>query len=457
MLFYYADTVSLVHPKIQVLNDMTYFKLNPIICRLFAFGLCVVSSEVNAAAFQLWEQDGASVGNYHAGYAAIANDASTAFYNPAGITRIKNQQMVFAGSAVTPSFIYRGTVQVNTFSDDPQSVTAQGGEFAFVPAFHYVAPISDTIGFGFSVDAPFGSKVNYGQNTILRYVSTVTDISVVDVSPTLGIKITDKASLGFGPDVQKMEGEFDQVGTYAGKEQDSDGIAKATGSGYGYHAGILYEFTPDTRIGASYHSQVVHHLTGYSSFTGPLADAVGGPIQSDRAIVNITLPPYTALSFYHRAHPQFAVMSSLIYTQWSTIQRLQLQNIAGLLDVEPNRNIIVDVPQYLQNAWNFSIGGDYYPREDITLRAGLGFDQTPVQNAYRTVQMPDNNRYIIAFGGHYQASKTIGLDVSWMHVFINKSHIIPPVQVTGDEQSVTNGSVTGGADVLSGQITWDIL
>lgn len=424
---------------------------------LFAVNLFAASPLVMAAAFQLWEQDGASVGNYHAGYAAIAEDASTAFYNPAGITRIKNQQLVVAGNAVDPRFKYKGTVLVNTLSEDPQTVAAQGGQFGFVPAFHYVAPISDTVGFGFSVDVPFGLKTDYGTTTALRYIATESSTTVIDVSPTLGIKVTDKASIGFGPDYQYMEGEFDQVGTFGGDESDSDGVNKANGSGYGFHVGVLYEFTPETRAGLSYHSKVAHHLSGNSSFTGPLADAVGGPIISDRATVNITLPAYTALSMYHRMQSPFAVMASIIYTQWDSLQNLTFHNVAALLNVEPNRNVTVNIPQHFQNSWNVAVGADYFANDNIILRAGMGYDQTPVQNAYRNVQMPDNDRYVIAFGGHYQASQALGLDVSWMHLFFNTASVNPPAQVTGDEIGITHGKVSGGADVLSGQVTWNFL
>ena len=70
--------------------------------------------------------------------------------------------------------------------------------------------------------------------------------------------------------------------------------------------------------------------------------------------------------------------------------------------------------------------------------------------------MPDNDRYVVAFGGHYQATKAVGFDLGWMHIFVNKAHISPPKQITGSESATTNGSVTAGADVYSGQVTWDI-
>jgi long-chain fatty acid transport protein len=427
-----------------------------------ATGFGVLTSQAYAAGFQLWEQDGASVGNYHAGYAAEAANASTAFYNPAGLTRFKNQQIVMAGAGVFTSFKYQGTVSVNQLDDSgPQPVTAQGGSVGFIPALHFATPLNDKIGFGFSVDVPFGLKTDYGKSTILRYISTESSVMVVDISPSIGFKLTDKASLGLGPDVQIMKGEFDQIGTFADETMDSNGINQASDTGYGYHAGALYEFSPETRVGMSYHSQVVHHLTGRSSFTGPLAEALQTNIRSRQASVNITLPPYTALSAYHRLHNNFAIMGSVIYTQWNLIQHLVLQNVAGIKlvngDPTPSTSIVVDIPQHFRNTWNVSIGADYFATDKIILRTGVGFDQTPARNAYRNVQMPDNNRFVVALGGHYQASQAIGLDLGWMHVFMDQAHVNPPPQVTGAEVGVTNGSVKGGADVIAGQVTWDIV
>lgn len=436
---------------------MDRFIPHRLVAILWACGLFGLSQQSMAAAFQLWEQDGASIGNYHAGYAAAANDASTAFYNPAGLTRFKNQQIVLAGNSVLTSFKYQGSVAVNSINNfESSGVTAQGGGYGLVPALHYVAPLTDRLAFGFSVDVPFGLKTNYGQKTVLRYVSTQTSITVIDISPTLALKLNDKFSFGLGPDVQMVKGEFDQVATLGGAELDSDGINKATDTKYGYHLGGLYEFTPDSRVGLSYHSQVVHHLTGTSDFTGPLAKDFNVPTSS-QAKLNITLPPYTALSAYHRLNPTLAVMATVIYTQWKTLQYLTLQNVAGIDNLASSTNIVVVIPQHFRNTLNYSVGMDYNASDRMILRTGVGYDQTPVKNAYRNVQLPDNDRYVIAFGGHYQATKAIGLDLAWMHLFINKAHIIPPDQVTGDEITRTNGSVKGGADVYGAQVTWDIL
>ena len=153
-----------------------------------------------------------------------------------------------------------------------------------------------------------------------------------------------------------------------------------------------------------------------------------------------------------------AVMGSVIYTQWSTINEFVLKNVSGLAggSLEPSNNITVRIPAHFRNTYNVSFGGDYNISDKMTLRAGVGYDQTPVRNAYRNVQLPDNNRYVIAAGGHYQVMNTVGLDVGWLHLFSTKAHVIPPVQVTGAERVTVNGSVRGGADVYGVQAVWDM-
>lgn len=446
---------------------MKRFATKPFIALLCTAGTLGLSTQAMASAFQLWEQDGASIGDYHAGYAAWANDASIGFYNPAGLTRFQNQQVVFGGDAIMSNFKYRGSLNVmtpfNSFDGGTEfdSIVAQGGQFGFVPSLHYVSPINDWMGFGFNVDVPFGLETNYGMSTPLKYAGTLSSITVVDISPSIGFKVSQKASLGVGFDIQRAFAEFNQVGTTGiGTDFDTTSTNKANDTGYGFHLGALYECTEDSRVGLSYHSQVVHHLTGSSHFFGPLADldtvAPDASLISHFSKANLTLPPYTALSAYHKINPQVAIMGSAIYTQWSTFQTLILQNVAGVQDGTNSTSINVIVPEHYKNTWNFSVGSEYYVTPDVTLRGGLGYDQTPVSDTYRNIQLPDNNRFAVAIGGHYQACKAVGFDLGYTHFFMSKATVSPPPQVTGDQTVTTNGSVSGGADVIGGQVTWDI-
>lgn len=464
---------------------MQQFSKRPLIKLLLTSGLLSLSTHAMASAFQLWEQDGASVGNYHAGYAAEANDASTAWYNPAGLTRFSNQQAVFAGSAINTNFRYKGSVSVTEPSLTFQgiapvtvtfnSVSADGGTLNFVPSLQYVAPINDQVGFGFSIGVPFGLNTDYGDNTALRYAGTLTSIRVIDISPSLGFKLNDQISFGLGLDIQRAFAEFNLIGALVSPnpftartiltQDDTKLKNKVDDTGYGFHAGVLYDINACSRVGLSYHSQVVHHFSGSSKFEGPIADIFNddAAIVSSRATTNIKLPPYTALSYFHQATPKWAFMGSIIYTQWNTFKRLTLNQAAGIVSVpgelfpQASNDIQASIPEHYVNTFNLTVGANYYATEKVILRGGIGYDQTPVQNKYRNIQLPDNDRYVLAVGAHYQLTKTVGLDASYMHIFIQQAKVNPPPFVLGVETIATNGHVNGSGDVLSGQVTWDIV
>jgi long-chain fatty acid transport protein len=415
-----------------------------------------LASHAFASGFQLWEQDGASVGNYHAGRAAIAEDASTNFYNPAGLVRIHNQQLIVGGVPILTNFIYKGTVAVNNLGDTPVTVTDQGGGFNFAPDLHYAAPITDKLVFGFSVVSPFGLKTDYGNNTNLRYAATLSSLQVIDAAPSLGYAINDHISLGAGLDIERARSEFDLVATAFDSSNDTDGGGEGWSTALGFHAGVLFQFSEQTRLGMSYQSKVKHRLRGHSTFVGPLANDVdGGEQYSGNYFTAVTLPATSSLSIFHVLNPRVDLMGTITYTQWDVFKDVVMDNVAAIEDGESSNTVTVIIPENYKNTWNYSIGGNIHVNERFFIRTGLGYDQSPSNDQDRDVQLPDGDRVAVALGGHFQATKTLALDLSWTHFF----EMNPPIDVSqtiGDQTTTTVGSVNANADVYGLQIKWDI-
>lgn len=442
------------------------FNFQRIFILMSAAGTIGFSTHAMAAAYQLWEQDGASIGNYHAGRAAEAPDASTAYYNPAGLIRIHNQQVVFGLDPVLTNFKFNGTVDVATEglgANGPVSTTSQGGNFNLIPSLNYAAPLSDRVVFGFSAVSPFGLETSYGSNNMTRYVATTTSLQIIDLSPSLGIAINDKLSVGFGADFEHARGEFDLV---AGNPllndlmmMNMDTPSKNVGYswGYGYHLGVMYQFTEATRMGLSYHSKITQHLEGTSKFYGPLAnDMSGGAQKSSDLKTNTTLPATATLSLFHSLNPVWDLMGTIAYTQWSEFSTIVLQNAAGVLNSMSSNSIVAIIPEHYRNSWNYSVGANYHASEDWMFRGGVGYDQTPSNNRYRNLQLPDSDRIPVALGTHYQASKTLGFDAGWTHFFVMNTRINNLSQTFGDQTTTTNGTVHSSADVFGFQVKWDI-
>jgi long-chain fatty acid transport protein len=418
-----------------------------------AAGILSLSSHALAAGFQFWEQDGASIGNYHAGRSAIAEDASTNFYNPAGLVRMQNQQLVIAAVPYMTGYQFRGTVVQGSLTGPyagPQQTSAQGGTYSTIPTAHYAAPVGENIVMGLSFVEPFGLDTDYGTDSFVRYVATLTSIQLLDLSPAIGFGITDKLSFGMGLDLEHSNGEFDFINTDGTPSNDTLSQNSGSGSGVGYHFGTLYQFTPHIRVGLSHHSKITHHLRGSSKFEGPLANSGGGGVQSsDEWRSTITFPATTSFSVFGSPNTNWDFMGSVTYTQWNVVKELILYNTAttsgGTTDI--------NVPEYYHNTWNFSVGANYHFTDQLFLRSGVGVDETPVSNRFRNLQLPDSNRIAIALGGHYQATKSLGFDVGWTHLFGMNTRI----NNLGTSTTLTNGSVRSNTDVYGFQGTWDIV
>lgn len=446
--------------------------------RILLCTLALISTKTYAGGFLLWEQNGAGLGDYHAGSAVDAEDASTEYYNPAGLPYIKHTQAV-AGVVMIPTDIeFNGTVQVSSVNPPPelpQNISeAQGGGINFIPNLHFAQPINSKLTWAFGIDVPYGLKTDYSASTYIRYAGTETLLETVDFSPSLGYQLTKDFSVGAGFDAVHAHAKFDQ---YAGGPTpilDTTSDNDLNSWGFGYHLGVLYQWTPKARVGLAYRSKVVEDLTGKSTFTGYLAngnfgngiDAIGNQI-SNNLKSTITLPPTTTLSGLYDATDKVRLLASTTYTQWSYIKALLLQNVASV-DTETWQainNAEVYIQQDFRNTWNFSVGTEYKVDSTVKLRAGAGYDQTPVRNStLRYIQTPDADRYALAIGGQFTPNKKIAIDIGWTHLFILKAPINSSAilgtnpntpNTPGGETVTVQGDVDSTADVFGFQVAWN--
>lgn len=420
--------------------------------------LLAVSSHAFAGAFQLFEYNGVNAGDAGAGGAAIAEDASTGFINPAGLTRLQNKQVVLSGAFINARSTFEGTTQLNT--NTPVSGASRGNDSAIIPAFHFAAPINQNLVFGVGLSAPFGLGTRYGNNAFTRYVATTTNIEVLDLAPSLGFKVTDKLSLGIGADIEKVSAELESIAGNGNTAYDSLSHTEASDWGYGYHAGALYEFTPATRVGLSYRSQVVVHPSGLSVLTGRL----GGPYPyltngtlTSIGKTDLKLPPMTTLSLYHDVNQRLALMGTINYTQWSTLGDVVLRNLQGAQSPDNPSGILppATLPLNFKNSWRVAIGSNYKLTQAVMLRGGVAFDQTPSNARDRSIRLPDANRTLVSIGSRYKITKMVALDLGYTHIFMNKANIDYTTTV-GRTSNYIYGVSRTAADELGAQITWNL-
>lgn len=457
-------------------NSMMILKKNhPFIKHFLTASLTTLtlatSTNVFASDIELGrEYNAVEMGNSGAGGAALVSDASTMVYNPAGLVRIPNKQLVVSGVGVFTNVKFTG---MNTWSSPglgsyTETGTAHGNANALIPAIHFSMPLTQHWFAGISVHAPFGLQTSYTNSSILRYNSTDSSLKVMDISPSIAAKINEQWSFGAGLDFEKANLIFRAM---AGaptinplKPTAFDTKSKSTldGWGYGWHAGALYQPSESTRFGLGFRSKVILPLHGNSDLTGPLFTLYRLPIttvHTDQTTVSLVLPATTTLSAHHDINKKWSIDGTIRYAQWSDTHRsLALLNGAGATG-----NINVILPHNYKNTFLFALGGTYKVSEKWLLRAGTSYDQSPVKNSERNVVEPDSNRYTLSAGTHVQPWKTVGFDFGYTHFIFEKSNVNIATNITSSttgaisQSSVANGSFKNHGDFFAAQVVWDIV
>lgn len=384
------------------------------IWRLVAIlGWTGLSGSAWASGFALIEQNASGLGNAFAGQAASAQDASTVFFNPAGLLRIEGEQAVAAGHLIETSAKLKNggsTLAALGMGGDA------GGE-AFIPNFYYAGDLRPGLKWGVGVGAPFGLKTEYSTPWAGQTQGVTSHLKTINVNPSLAWLYNDKVSVGVGVNYQKADVILSSSAT-----APAVNVLKMKGDddAWGYNFGVLFKLDNNTRLGAAYRSQIKYHLEGRA--TGPVNGAVAA---------GLTTPASASLSLVTRVNDHWELLSDVSWTGWRSFDKLA---VTGAVNVT--------MPENWNDTLRFGLGANYHKSDKWLWRIGMAYDQSPVPDAQlRTVRIPDADRIWLAFGGQYKLSAKGWVDFGYAHLFINEAtidHVEGPIRVKGSYDSRVN-------------------
>jgi long-chain fatty acid transport protein len=431
----------------------------------------IAQQTAQAGGFSLYtEASGAEIGTFAAGSAAEAADASTAWYNPAGLVFLNHQQLVFSGAGVFPSSKLTGTSTFTTphLRPDVQAFSnLQGAKDAFVPALHYAQPLGERTAFGVSVVSPFGLSTNWLKASPVRYEATLTQLITMDVSPEIAGLLTDNFSVGAGIDFEWARVKFNRMlgaPTIALPPTAFDSLSfnQAQSFGTGFHAGVLGTFNDHhTRIGLNYQSRIKHQFNGHSTLSGRLADPEfdnpAATYTSESLFSNaINLPDVLTLSGYQDINAKLALMASVVYTGWDTFKVIQLNQVAAFSLSQSSPQILANsvAEENYRNTWRFAVGANYRLTDEWMMRVGGGYDQTPTVDSARDVRLPDSDRWTLAIGTHYQLTPSLGFDAGYSYLFGENDIPINKTDSLSTSSYNVHASGKSHAQLLGVQAVW---
>lgn len=341
-----------------------------------------------------------------AGYAARAQDASTAFTNPAGMMLLDGTQVLAGGQVMW--FNNEFSVGQDT---SPGLGSGDGGRplgsDGFVPgagifATHRVSP---DLAVGFSIAGNFGSLLDYDDDWVGRYRVQDADLLGVSFVPSIAYRVNEKLSLGAG--INAMYGMFDnQVAINNAVPGLADGQLAIDDDtwGWGGNLGVMYEAAPGTRFGLTWTSAIDLDFRGPAEFSG-IGPILSGLLDSrgllDAQIdVGAKVPQQVMASLYSEVNSRWAVLANIGWQDWSEFGEVEL----GIDNSQDP--ISLTSPLSFNDTWHAALGAQYRPNADWKVNFGVAYDSGFQEDGAVSPLFPVNAAWRLGAGGERQVRDT---------------------------------------------------
>ncbi|HHF3346163.1 TPA: porin [Haemophilus influenzae] len=429
---------------------------------LLATAMLLAAGSANAAAFQLAEVSTSGLGRAYAGEAAIADNASVVATNPALMSLFKTAQFSTGGVYVDSRINMNGDVaasitgtsmQTTKYGSASQRNVVPGD---FVPNLYFVAPVNDKFALGAGMNVNFGLKSEYDDSYDAGVFGGKTDLSAINLNLSGAYRVTEGLSLGLGVNAVYAKAQIERnAGIIADSVKDGQAqtalkavvpgttipdyltskdksvvsLQDRAAWGFGWNAGVMYQFNEGNRIGLAYHSKVD------IDFTDRTATSLGkkGIEAGKTGDLTLTLPDYLELSGFHQLTDKLAVHYSYKYTHWSRLTKLHAS-------YEDGKKAFDKELQYSNNS-RVALGASYNLDEKLTLRAGIAYDQAASRH-HRSAAIPDTDRTWYSLGATYKFTPNLSVDLGYAYLKGKKVHF-------KEVQKVADGNLTTTANYTS--------
>ncbi len=426
---------------------------------LLATAMLLAAGGANAAAFQLAEVSTSGLGRAYAGEAAIADNASVVATNPALMSLFKTAQFSTGGVYVDSRINMNGDVASSAIVSQKMKSTKDGSASArnvvpgaFVPNLYFVAPVNDKFALGAGMNVNFGLKSEYDDSYDAGIFGGKTDLSAINLNLSGAYRVTEGLSLGLGVNAVYAKAQVERnagiikdtvndnqitsalttqpeplrdIGkNLTSKDKSVVSLQDRAAWGFGWNAGVMYQFNEANRIGLAYHSKVDIDFTDRTA-TSLEANVIKASKTGD---LTLTLPDYLELSGFHQLTDKLAVHYSYKYTHWSRLTKLHAS-------FEDGKKAFDKELQYSNNS-RVALGASYNLDEKLTLRAGIAYDQAASRHQ-RSAAIPDTDRTWYSLGATYKFTPNLSVDLGYAYLKGKKVHFKEVKEIGAERGTLT--------------------
>ncbi len=371
---------------------------------------------------------------------AVVNDATASYYNPAALALIKNPQIIPQGTVADFRTHFSG--QSTTISTGLSEVgSSSASTYYYSPSFYLGVPATERIRLGLAIVSNAATRDSQ-ENSILRYVQASNSIEDYDVVPAVAFKINDLFSIGAGVNFSYANFTLRPITGFPGSNSaDAQSNNQCDGTGIGGNVGFLLKPGPATLIGFNYRSLTTYRLSGQSVFDG------SPQVVSNNYHFTLRSPARSVFSINHFFTQALGVIATITRIQWSSLSNVHVYGVANVSGGTP---VILNgaIPYYLRDTWFLTLGSQYRLTSKWILRVAGSYNESPGNTHY---QIANGNSVILGASMGYDLNKTLTIDGSYAHAFMNNANIA----ISG-ARYVISGVNTGSRDAVSLKLTFNV-
>lgn len=371
-------------------------------------GVAAATSTALAAGFQLTEQSSLGLGRAYAGAGIVGDDLSAVHYNPAGMTLLEGTRFQAGTTWIALNADYNG-----------KDGSSENGRLKgqMIPAGYVTHQVNDKIWLGFAMTVPFGMGTEYDKGWAENQRGTDAKIYTFDMNPNIAWKVSEFLSVGAGVSVQYAKAKLGM-----GLEQEVFGQYAYVGHGkiegdswdWGFNLGVMISPTDKLRFGLAYRSSIEHDAEGDFTFSNGQGDlaAVNGYVFN--MTTSIETPDTVMLTSTWETTDKLRLSGLIRWANWSDFDELKIKNtVPGRVDsMRHGAFREKTVINEWQDTWLFSVGADYRINDAFTVRGGLAYETSPVDDqSTRMAVIPDTDRVWFSLGASWYPTQDLQFDV----------------------------------------------
>jgi long-chain fatty acid transport protein len=401
--------------------------------------LAASASSAEAGAFANRQQSATGQGFSFAGAGTSAFGLGSMFWNPANITNFEGRRSEWNVTLIAPDtsvtttsagFANPGLAALLNGAVPGRSVSSGNiNQTSVSPASYNSLQVNNWLWLGLQTGAPFGNTTKAEEGFAGSVYGTSTKIKSIAVTPTMGIKLNDWVSFGFGVTFQEFKvdlksgdqrywtaiGAAPAAARPALFQASAPSRLKGDSIAVGFVAGVTLKPWAGGEVSLGYRSSIRHKLEGELGAIIPNL-ATERPIRS-----NLNLPEIVTLGLKQDINPQWTITGTVQWTNWSRLQSPPIVNRANNLP-------ITGLGLRYRDEWFFAAGLQYNWDQNLSLRAGIGYEISPITDETRGVRVLDNNRLWLSAGLGYKLTDKLAFDVgySYLRLADGKVNIVAP-------------------------------